>query len=68
MHSPDGVAAWEVLLRSAGQVRAAIGGVYALDFGAVLTLADAMGALNPLLIEALPEIEPIIVRAYARES
>jgi voltage-gated potassium channel Kch len=68
MHSPDGVAAWEVLLRSAGQVRAAIGGVYALDFAAVLMLAEAMDALNPLLIEALPEIEPIIVRAYARES
>lgn len=55
-------------MRSAGQVRAAMGGVYALDFAAVLTLADAMGALNPLLVEALPEIEPIIVRAYARDS
>jgi hypothetical protein len=68
MHSPDGVAAWEVLLRSAGQVRAAMGGVYALDFAAVLMLAEAMGALNPLLVEALPEVEPIVVRAYARES
>jgi hypothetical protein len=45
-----------------------MGGVYALDFGAVLMLAEAMGALNPLLIELLPEIEPIIVRAYARDS
>ena len=45
-----------------------MGGVYALDFGAVLMLADAMGALNPLLIELLPEIEPIIVRAYAQDS
>ena len=45
-----------------------MGCVYALDFAAVLTLADAMGALNPLLVEALPEIEPIIVRAYARDS
>jgi hypothetical protein len=43
-----------------------MGGVYALDFGAVLTLADAMGALNPLLVELLPEIEPIVVRAYRR--
>jgi hypothetical protein len=47
-------------------VRAAAAGVYALDFGAVLMLASAMGALNPLLVEALPEIEPIVVRAYAR--
>lgn len=57
-----------MLKRTAGQVRAGIGGVYALDFGAVLMLAEAMGALNPLLVELLPEIEPIIVRAYARDS
>jgi len=57
-----------VLKRAAGQVRAGIGGVYALDFGAVLILADAMGALNTLLVELLPEVEPIIVRAYAPDS
>ena len=57
-----------MLKRAAGQVRAGIGGVYALDFGAVLMLADAMGALNTLLVELLPEIEPIIVRAYGRDS
>ena len=45
-----------------------MGGVYALDFGSVLMLADAMGALDTLLVELLPEIEPIIVRAYARDS
>ncbi len=45
-----------------------MGGVYALDFGAVLLLADAMGALNTLLVELLPEVEPIVVRAYARDS
>ena len=45
-----------------------MGGVYALDFGAVLMLADAMGALNTLLVELLPEVEPIVVRAYARDS
>lgn len=45
-----------------------MGGVYALDFGAVLMLADAMGALNTILVEILPEIEPIIIRAYARDS
>ena len=57
-----------MLKRAAGQVRAVMGGVYALDFGAVLMLADAMGALNTLLIELLPEIEPIIVHAYAKAS
>jgi hypothetical protein len=57
-----------VLKRAAGQVRAAMGGVYAVDFAAVLMLADAMGALNTLLVELLPEIEPIIVRAYGRNN
>jgi hypothetical protein len=55
-----------VLRRAAGQVRAVPGGIYAVDFGAVLALADAMGALNPLLVDILPEIEPIIVRSYRR--
>jgi len=45
-----------------------MGGVYAVDFAAVLMLADAMGALNTLLVELLPEIEPIIVRAYGRNN
>lgn len=43
-------------------------GVYGLDFGAVLLLADAMGALNPILVDALPEIEPLVLRAYAKET
>jgi len=60
--------AWEVIRRSAGQVRAVMGGVYALDFGAVLMLASAMGALTPLLVEVLPEIEPVIVNAYRRNA
>lgn len=60
--------AWEVLRRSAGQVRASMGGVYAMDFGAVLTLAAAMDALCPLLVEVLPEIEPIVVRAYQQRK
>lgn len=49
-------------------MRATDARVYALDFGAVLLLAAAMDALNPLLVEALPEIEPIVVRAYARDA
>lgn len=54
--------------RIAGQVRAVMGGVYGLDFGAVLMLAEAMGALNPVLVDALPELESLIVRAYKREA
>ena len=57
-----------MLKRTAGQVRAVMGGVYALDFAAVLLLAEAMGALNTLFVELLPEVEPIIVRAYGRNN
>ena len=60
--------AWEVIRRSAGQVRTAMGGVYALDYGAILMLASAMGALTPLLADVLPEIEPIVVNAYRRTA
>lgn len=70
-HAPltdDGLSAWEVFRRSAGQVRAVMGGVYGLDFGAVLLLADAMGALSSVLVDTLPEIEPLVVRAYRRDS
>lgn len=70
-HAPvtaEGLLAWEVIRRCAGQVRAVMGGVYAIDFGAVLMLAHAMGALNPLLVDVLPEIEPIVVNAYRRNA
>ena len=45
-----------------------MGGVYAIDFGAVLALAEAMEASSPLLADILPEIEPIIVAAYGWDA
>jgi hypothetical protein len=63
----EGLLAWEVIRRSAGQVRAVMGGVYAIDFGAVLALAQAMNASSTLLADILPEIEPIVVTAYGRD-
>ena len=45
-----------------------MGGVYALDFTAILQLADAMGALSSLLVDALPEIEPVVVAAYRQAA
>lgn len=44
------------------------GGAYGLDYGAVITFADKLGALTPLFIELLPEIEAIIVRSYRAEA
>lgn len=38
-----------------------MGGVYALDFGAVMLTAQAQGLVSPLLAEVLPDIEQILV-------
>lgn len=57
-----------MIRRSAGQVRAVMGGVYALDFAAILALADAMGALSALLVDVLPEVEPIVIAAYRQSA
>ena len=56
--------AWAVIERCGGQVRTHQTGVYALDFTAVLLMANAMGASTGLLAEVLPAVEPIIVTAY----
>ncbi len=60
--------AWEVIRRCGGQVRAALGGPYALDYGAILMMAAAMGADTALLTDALPSVEPIIVKAYRENA
>jgi hypothetical protein len=41
---------------------------HGLDFGSVLSYAREMGAISPLLVELLPEIEAIIVRASFRDG
>ncbi len=60
--------AWAVIRRCGGQVRAAFAGPYALDYGAILMMADAMGAETALLVDALPSVEPIIVKAYRENA
>jgi len=59
---------WAVIERCGGQVRAGMGAPYALDFTAVLLLADAMGAGTTLLSDVLPSIEAVIVKAYREDS
>ncbi|ACL58772.1 hypothetical protein Mnod_3872 [Methylobacterium nodulans ORS 2060] len=71
LHAPEtdeGIVAWSVIQRCGGQVRVGFGGVYALDFGAILLMADAMGATSPLLADLLPRVEPLIVKAYRKEG
>lgn len=60
--------AWAVVRRCGGQVRAGLGGPYALDYGAILMMADAMGAGTPLLADVLPSVEPVIVKAYRENA
>lgn len=64
----DGLTAWAVIERCGGQVRTGFGGPYALDFAAILMMADAMGARTTLLADVLPAVEPLIVRAYRTEG
>ncbi len=45
-----------------------MGAPYGLDFTAVLMLAEAMGAMSPLLAGALPSVEAIILEAYRKEG
>lgn len=44
-----------------------MGSPYGLDFGAILMLADAMGAKSPLLADILPRIESIMVQAIQKQ-
>jgi hypothetical protein len=62
------VLAFEVLRRSSGQVRASGPFILGLDFGSVLALAEAMGALSPLLVDVLPVYEALIVNHAAQSQ
>lgn len=64
----EGIVTWAVIRRCGGQVRAAFGGPYALDYGAILMMADAMGAGTALLADVLPSVEPVIVKAYRENA
>lgn len=64
----DGLTAWTVIERCSWQVRGGFGSPYALDYTAILMMADAMGARTGLLAEMLPIVEPMIVRAYQTEG
>ena len=60
--------AWAVIQRCAGQVRAGFRAPYALDYGAILMMATAMGADAALLADLLPSVEPVIVKAYRENA
>lgn len=44
------------------------GGAYALDFGAVMTVAAAQGADLELLSEALPDLELVMLSGMAGDT
>ncbi len=64
--------AWEVIQRSAGQVRVCSMGAngfitavpVGLDFTAIFALAEAMGAMTPLLVDVLPYVEPLVLKSF----
>jgi hypothetical protein len=44
-----------------------MGGVYGLDFGAILAFAQARGADPELIADLLPRIEPLIVARHGKD-
>ena len=53
--------AWAVIEACRFQLRVGMAGPFALDMGAVLSMADHMQIQTPLLAEILPEIEAVLV-------
>lgn len=50
------------------QLRAGMGGPFALDFGAVLAMGQAQGADMAMLADILPSVERILLDQMAEES
>jgi hypothetical protein len=55
--------AWTVIESCRFQLRVGMAGAFALDMGAVLSMADHLQIQTPLLAEILPEIEAVLVTA-----
>ena len=62
-HTEEGEGVAELIRRGWRQLRAGFGGAYALDWTALLLMAEATGVDRQLLGEVLPEIEPVILAA-----
>lgn len=65
--TPDGWAVWTVIRDLGGQLRVSGFGVAGLDMAAALALGTARGVPAGLLADLLPEVEPMIVGAAARQ-
>lgn len=49
------------------QLRLGMGGPVGLDFGAVMLMAQARGAVSPLLSEVLPDLEMVLMHMLQRD-
>jgi hypothetical protein len=61
--SLEGWQAWDVALKSAGQLRVVPGAAIGLDFGVCLALAHALGYDPVAAAELLSAMEPAIIAA-----
>lgn len=50
------------------QFRVGFGGPFALDYGAVFTMAQATGANRALLAEVLPDVERVLLSGLAEDA
>jgi hypothetical protein len=57
-----------VIKTCARQLRTGFAGAYALDFGAVLSMAEAMGAPLWMVAEVLPDVESALIAAMTKSS
>lgn len=64
----EGAQAWAVIKTCGRQLRAGFSGPFALDFGAVLAMAEAMGAPRWMVAEVLPDVEAAIIAGINHAS
>jgi hypothetical protein len=57
-----------VIKTCARQLRTGFARAYALDFGAVLSMAEAMGAPLWMVAELLPDVESALIAAMTKSS
>ena len=66
MQTEAGAGVWDVISGCGRQLRAHMGGPFALDFSAVLTMGQAQHADMRLLAETLPHVEWAVLAQFEK--
>ncbi|AJR24562.1 DUF7697 family protein [Sphingobium sp. YBL2] len=68
MQTEAGASVWDVISGCGRQLRAHMGGPFALDFSAVLTMGQAQQADMKMLAETLPYVEAVVLAQFDKED